>query len=110
MIHEYILKDKNGRWLAQVLLTDDGMFAAVSEYGNFAYAWRSFGSNFREFLLSLDLGYFAEKLETGMAYVVSNNKVRSGCRRFSEKVIPILQAAIKLTLDSEEPIMAPYKE
>lgn len=104
MIREYKLKDDQGRWLAQVVITDDGFFAAVSEYGNFAYAWRSFGDDFRKFLLTIDGSYFADKMQTGMAYLVSTRKVAMACLRFSVKVFPVLQEAIKKELDTLEPL------
>ena len=91
----YILKDVNGNWLGEVVLTSDGMFASVTDWGNLSYAWRSFGSDFREFIINLNTGYFGTKLFTGMAYIVHTRKVEQACNRFAEKILPALQDALK---------------
>ena len=38
----YTLQGENGEWLGQVVLTEDGMFGSVTDYGNLSYSWRSF--------------------------------------------------------------------
>ena len=72
-----MLYDNEGVWLGQVVITEDGMFAAVTDYGNFSYTWRSFGKgDFRDFLQSLNTGYFATKMAQGLAYIVhSKNSI-----------------------------------
>jgi hypothetical protein len=50
---------------AEIVLTSTGMFAATSDYGNYAYAWRSTGCiDFREFVARLadDPDYFMRKV------------------------------------------------
>ena len=55
----YTLRSDNGAWLGQVVLTSDGLFAAVTEYGNFSFAWRNFGGDdFRKFMCNLSVDYF----------------------------------------------------
>jgi len=62
----YTLRKETGGWLAQVVITSDGMFSAVSDYGNFCYAWRSTGEeDFRNFLLNINTSYFGGKCIPG---------------------------------------------
>lgn len=102
----YTLRDEDGRWLAQVVLAADGYFSAVSDYGNFSFAWRAFGykdgRDFRDFLSGLGVDYFGEKMYMGMAYVVHTKAVERAAYRFTEKVLPALKAALKADLESEE--------
>lgn len=91
----YTLRADHGGWLAQVVLTSDGMFAAVSDWGNFSYAWRAFGDNFREFLSRIHVDYFGGKMYNGIAYVATSRKIERAAYKFSEMVLPPLQAALK---------------
>lgn len=91
----YTLRDENGHWLAQVVLTSDGMFASVTDYGNFSYAWRNFGTNFKEFLCGLSKDYFANKMNQGFAYVLYSKKVETAAKKFSEIILPALQRVLK---------------
>jgi hypothetical protein len=91
----YTLRDENGNWLGQVVLTSDGMFASVTDYGNLSYAWRHFGDDFNDFILHLNVGYFASKMATGMAYINYSRKTDKACERFAEKILPALQKALK---------------
>jgi hypothetical protein len=53
---------------AEVVITSGGFFASVSDYGNYAFAWRDFGDrDFRSFLLGAekDTDYFTKKLQHG---------------------------------------------
>ena len=34
------LRTDDGEWLAQIVLTSDGGFFSVTDYGNFSFAWR----------------------------------------------------------------------
>lgn len=97
----YTLKTEEGNWLGQVVLTSDGMFASVTDYGNLSFAWRSYGDNFREFLVGLNTGYFATKMYTGMAYMVYGRKYEAACKRFAEKILPALQKVLKEELERE---------
>jgi len=87
----YTLRGDNGEWLGQVVLTDDGLFASVTDYGNLSYAWRAYGDNFKEFICSLNLNYFGSKLYTGMAYICYGRKYEKACQLFAEKILPPLQ-------------------
>lgn len=56
---------------AEVLLTSSGMFAVVSDYGNYAYPWRHHGErDFREFVAGLakDGDYVAGKFSRRDVY------------------------------------------
>jgi len=91
----YTIRDERGNWLGQVVLTNDGMFASVTDYGNLSYAWRSFGDNFREFLCDLDVSYFGTKLYTGMSYILYGKKCERACQLFAEKILPPLQEVLR---------------
>lgn len=46
-----------------VTLTEDGMMAAVTDYGNYVYHWPHHGcKDFREFFLDIHPGYLMKKL------------------------------------------------
>lgn len=91
----YTIRGDNGEWLGQIVLTSDGMFASVTDYGNLSYAWRSFGDDFRDFMININVGYFGSKLYTGMAYILYSRKCEQACNRFAEKVLPTLQKLLK---------------
>lgn len=91
----YTLRGENGEWLGQIVLTSDGMFASVTDYGNLSYAWRSFGDDFRDFMIHINTGYFGSKLYTGMAYILFGKKCEQACQRFAEKILPPLQKALR---------------
>jgi hypothetical protein len=95
----FTLRSENGSWLGQVVLTDDGMFASVTDYGNFSYAWRSYGDDFKKFILSLNVGYFGSKMYAGIAYVSYGKKFEKAADRFAEMILPALQAEIKKQLE-----------
>jgi hypothetical protein len=99
----YTLRTESGQWLGQVILTSDGVFASVTDYGNFSYAWRSTGEkDFREFIISLNISYFGDKMYTGMSYIAFGKKIEKSCERFAEKILPSLQAALKAEIESEK--------
>ena len=100
-LKSYTLRTKSGQWLGQVILTSDGMFSGVTDYGNLSYAWRSFGSDFREFILSLNNDYFASKMQNGLSYIVYNNKTLKACQLFSEMILPALKDALRKEIESE---------
>jgi hypothetical protein len=63
--HYRIPNDRPGEGWARVVLTSDGMFSAVSDWGHYAYLWTHPGvRDFREFFLNAESewGYFAKKL------------------------------------------------
>ena len=87
----YTLYDKTGAWLGQVVLTSDGMFASVTDWGNFSFAWRAFGDDFKEFMAHINVSYFGTKMFTGMSYVAHPKQVEKACYKFAEKILPPLQ-------------------
>ncbi len=98
----YTLINDSGSWLGQIVLTSDGMYASVTDYGNLSYAWRHYGDgDFRKFLSGLNTDYFATKLYTGMSYIAYSKKVEAACKRFAEMILPALQKALKEELESE---------
>jgi hypothetical protein len=38
---------------AIITINDVGDFSVISDYGNYSYAWRSFGDNFKKFLIQI---------------------------------------------------------
>jgi len=91
----FTLRTDDGQWLGQVVLTSDGMFASVTDYGNFSYAWRSFGEDFEQFILNLNVDYFGSKMYQGITYVAYGTKFEKSAHRFAEKILPALQKEIK---------------
>ena len=92
----YTIRTDQGDWLGQVVLTSDGMFAAVTDFGNLSYIWRSTGEkDFREFIAGLGTGYFGSKLQNGLSYIAYSNKTLKGCNLFAEKILPPLQKMLK---------------
>lgn len=92
----YTLYTESGSWLGQIVLTSDGMFASVTDYGNLSYCWRSYGPNeFKKFLCGLNVDYFATKMYTGMAYILHTKKCERSCNLFAEKILPPLQKLLK---------------
>jgi hypothetical protein len=54
---------------AYITISEDGDFNAQSDYGNYQYAWRSFGEDFKQFLIKIcsrcndeSMGYLYDKL------------------------------------------------
>jgi hypothetical protein len=103
-LKSYTLRSDNGIWLGQIVLTSDGMFASVTDYGNLSFAWRSFGDNFNDFLISLNVEYFATKIYIGMSYILYGKKCEAACIRFAEKILPALQKVLKEEIASTKTI------
>lgn len=98
----YTLYTESGGWLGQVVLTTDGSFMSITDYGNFSYCWGCTGEeDFRKFILKLNVEYFATKMFCGMCYVVSTNKIKEAATVFAEKILPALQEVLKKEIDSE---------
>lgn len=89
----YMLLTNNGDWLGQVVLTSDGAFMAITDWGNFNFTWRAYKSlpEFKQFLLRINTEYFARKMMEGMQYVAFGRKIEQAAVRFAEKVLPSLQ-------------------
>lgn len=98
----YTLYDSGGSWLGQVVLTSDGMFASVTDYGNLSFSWRRWGQgDFREFLCGLNIDYFGTKMYTGMSYILHGKKCERSCDLFAEKILPPLQKLLREELAAE---------
>lgn len=101
------LHSASGGWLGQIVLTSDGAFTSVTDYGNLSYAWRSFGDkSFEDFILSLNTQYFGGKLYSGMSYIVHSEKVEKACMRYAEMILPALQ---KFLLEEKAAATQPAK-
>ena len=95
----YTLRGQNGEWLGQIVLTTDGMFASVTDYGNLSFAWRSTGEDFRQFLATINVGYFGTKLFSGMSYILHDRKTEQKCNKFAEMILPPLQEVLKKEIE-----------
>jgi hypothetical protein len=92
----FTLKTESGQCLGQIVLTSDGMFASVTDYGNYSFAWRAFGSDFKAFLLSLNVQYFGGKMYSSNVYSGAyGKKFALAADRFAEMILPALQNEIK---------------
>lgn len=101
----YTLTTKTGCWLAQIVLTSDGMFSGVTDYGNMSFAWRHYGEgDFRKFLIGLSVDYFGGKMYQGMAYMIYGKKYEQACDRFAKEILPPLQEVLKDELELETAI------
>jgi hypothetical protein len=49
----YSIRLKDGWTWAIINISEDGDFNVISDYGNYSYAWRSFGDNFKKFLVDI---------------------------------------------------------
>lgn len=98
----YTLRGDNDEWLGQIVLTSDGMFASVTDYGNFSYKWRNFGKDFRDFLCKINTQYFGSKIYTGLTYIFYGQKYEKACERFSEKILPSLQKVLREEIERGE--------
>lgn len=67
----YKLPSENGLegW-AEIVVCSNGFFAAVSDYGNFAFRWTNFEprQEFRKFLLDCDGDYVRRKLDNSTVF------------------------------------------
>lgn len=67
-LRRYNVRHENGSWLADIVISDDGYFSTVSDYGNYAYAWTHAEMEFRAFLAKLDADYLIGKIKPGHVY------------------------------------------
>lgn len=99
----YTLRTEDGSWLGQVVLTTNGSFMSITDYGNFAYNWNNTGyDDFREFILRISVDYFGQKMFNGMCYVSSTNKIYKSALFFAEKILPALQEVLRKEIESEK--------
>lgn len=67
----YVLPSDRGEGWAEIVLGSSGFFAVVSDFGDYAFAWRHHGhKDFREFIVRIsdDWGYVASKLSCADEY------------------------------------------
>lgn len=95
----YTILDGSGAWLGQVVLVSNGMFSAVTDYGNFSFAWRAFGDgDFREFIANLEIDYFSRKMYLSNADLWTGKRGEKACERFAEMILPPLQMILRKEL------------
>ncbi|MGG5599530.1 hypothetical protein [Myroides sp. DF42-4-2] len=95
----YTLIKSDGSWLGQIVLTSDGMFASVTDWGNLSFAWRHTGrDDFRDFLCGLDVEYFGRKMYQGNTYILYSKACEKACHRFAKEILPTLQEVLKQDL------------
>lgn len=101
----YTLKTEDGSWLGQVVLTSDGFYSSVTDYGNFSYAWRHYGEgDFRKFLINTNIDYFGGKMYQGISYIAYGKKFEKSCHMYAEKILPVLQKILKEEIENEKSI------
>lgn len=95
----YHLKTDSGDWLAQIVLTSDGVMYVISDWGNFNVCWRAYKSleSFKKFLLSINPDYFADNAISSNSYIYGlTKKVDAAARRFALNVfVPFQKILIK---------------
>lgn len=95
-VKSYTLRTESGQWLGQILVSSDGMISGVTDYGNFAYAWRSFGDSIDDFILRIDSSYFGGKLAYSNAYIQRPSKdAEKRFYKLAEIILPAIKKAIK---------------
>jgi hypothetical protein len=83
-VWQYALPSIKGEGWAHVMIREDGFFAAVSDWGNFAFIWGSTGeTDDRLFFLRMerDWDYFARKFESGRREHVDSDKSVDAVKR-----------------------------
>ena len=102
-IKMYTLRTDTGYWLGRIVLTSDGSFMSITDYGNYAYSWGGMGNeDIRDFILRLDIGYFASKMFNGECEISNTQKARGQAKIFAEKILPPLKEAIRQELELEK--------
>lgn len=61
-IERYKIPNERHEGWAVIHIDSKGFFGVVSDYGNYAFHWTSFGEDFKEFLVGLDWDYLYGKL------------------------------------------------
>lgn len=98
----YTVKNTDGSWLGQIVLTSDGLFSSVTDFGNMSFAWRHYGEgDFRKFIVGLNVSYFGGKMYQGMAYIAHGKQYEKACMRFAEKILPALQEVLRKDLEQQ---------
>ena len=102
-IYKYNLKTETGGYLGKVVLTEEGEFFSITDWGNFNYSWGGFGDDFRKFILTLEPGYFASKMSEGMSYTCGSRSISKAADRFASHILEPLKEKIREELKKEEP-------
>ena len=82
-VWQYTLPSIKGEGWAYIMIREDGFFAAVSDWGNYAHGWWNHGcKDVREFFLRMDrdCGYFASKFEDGRTQRIDAEKSTEALR------------------------------
>lgn len=99
----YTVYNDDGSWLGQIILTSDGSYTSITDYGNFAFAWRHWGKeDFKQFICGLNIDYFATKMYCGMSYVAHGKKIEHACGRYAKHILPPLQKLLKQELENQQ--------
>lgn len=61
-LRRYYLPNVKYEGWAEIVTSDQGFFAVVSDFGNYAFRWSAFAGDFRRFLIGLDADYLMSKL------------------------------------------------
>lgn len=86
MCWRYVVHDPKDRscW-AIALLTEDGIFSVISDFGNYAFKWSHTGcKDFREFFVGLEPGYVQGKLGQGFKKEFQTEKT---CQVIREQIL-----------------------
>jgi hypothetical protein len=91
------LKNEQGYYLAQVILTNNHGLYFDSDYGNYAYRWSETKEDFKHFLLRIEAGYLATKIiaERDYTYGGTTKKIRERIERNLEIILTALQKHFK---------------
>jgi len=69
-------------WWGQITVSEDGCLTVISDYGNYGYAWRSFGKSFKKFLITLDGSYLYNKLGRDVPKVFNSKETSQEIRTY----------------------------
>lgn len=74
----------------------------ITGYGNFCYWWNNIGDmDIRQFILSLDSGYFCQKMQNRISDISSTQKTERIALRNTMYILPALKEAIKKEIELE---------
>jgi hypothetical protein len=90
--YKYTLWTMRNEWLGTIVLTECGMFAAVTDYGDFVYRWKC--DDIKKFILQMKVCYLATSIKKSMSYVSSHKSTRESIDRFAKNILPSLQDAL----------------
>lgn len=92
---QYRLTFKNSsQWLAHVFMKENGSIMITSDYGDWSYRF-CFNGSFEDFILQLEVGYFASKVRQRWSYLSASCQMEQSANNFAEHVLTALQEAIR---------------